>query len=698
MLPVLVETLRIVYESAIYLLFGFALAGVLHVVLSRTPRFIRLLSGKGSRSVVLAALLGVPLPLCSCGVVPAAMTLRRKGASKGATVSFLISVPETDIVSILLTYGLLGPVMAVLRPLAAVVIAIVTGVTTNIVDRWSKGNDDAGQAESTSCCGCEGESESKGDYNPDKGALWNALNYGFVRFFDDIIGVLVLGIVLGGLITALLPSIGIERFGGGSFLTMLAMVVIGIPMYVCATASTPIAAGLILGGLSPGAALVFLLVGPATNLGSLLVLAKQLGRPVVVVYLCSISVLSVSMGLWLDSAFAAGEIVSPLATAAHGAEAASPFKIAGSILLLVLAFASFRRSCLFTSVVGRVSRLTGLRLDPKRTKVGILFLLVLAYVCSGFFIVRPGERGMMTRFGGIVRRNLQPGLHYAWPYPIGRVDIESVTEIKQVELGFRRSPASAAAGSVATNDESARLRLESWMLTGHEDIIDIKWVVQYCIRDSERGVDLERYLYRIANPEAMVRCAADSAIRVAVGQRGMDTLLTTARGEVEADVKQRLQASLDACDAGIVVVQVGLIDVHAPAEVHEAFREVASASEEKMEKINVAEEFRERVMLEAEGTFRQRILAAEGKARELVDHAMGLGAAFKARREAYRWKPTITRLRLYFEAMDVVLPGLKKYVCLSSAISNGIDLWLVEGGAGRIDLPMFPSLDNQRKR
>ncbi len=703
MWPVLAETLRIVYESALYLLFGFALAGVLHVVLSRVPRFVQLLSGKGSKSVALAALLGVPLPLCSCSVVPAAMTLRRKGASKGATVSFLISVPETDIVSILLTYGLLGPIMAVLRPAAAVVIAIVTGVTTNLVDRWSEGDSEAGIVEETepsssSCCSCDGNSESKGDYNPDKGFLWNALNYGFVRFFDDIIGMLILGIVLGGLVTALLPGFGLESLGSGSFLAMLAMVVVGIPMYVCASASTPIAAGLILSGLSPGAALVFLLVGPATNLGSLFVLAKQLGRTIVFVYLCSIAVLSVSMGLFLDRFITASDIVSPLAAATHGAEGYSPLKIAGSILLLVLAYSSFRRSGLFTSVVRRVGRVTGVQLNPGRTKVGILFLLVLAYVCSGFFIVGPGERGMKTQFGGIVGRNLQPGLHFAWPYPIGGADIESVTQIKQVELGFRRAPTGEATEAGVTDEETIRLRSESWMLTGHEDIIDIRWVVQYRIRDCEDGRDLERYLYGIANPEAMVRCAAGSAIRVAVGQRGIDTLLTTARGEVEVDVEQRLQASLDTCDAGIVVVKVGLIDVHAPAEVHTAFRDVASASEDKMKTINVAEEFRERAVLEAEGMFRKQILAAESKARELVDYAMGLGTAFKQRREAYRSNPRITKLRLRLEAMDVVLPGLKKYVCLSSAISNGIDLWLVEGRAERINLPMFPSPDDRRNR
>jgi uncharacterized protein len=340
------ETINILNDSAIYLLLGFALAGVLHALLRRTPGFAKLLAARGGRSVVLAALLGAPLPLCSCGVVPAGMTLRKKGASKGATVSFLISAPETDITSILLTYGLLGPVMAIFRPLAALVTAIAAGLVTNAVERWTPDEPVVnGDCCSGDCCG-----EVEADYDASRGTVWNALHYGFVRFFDDIIGTLLLGIVLGGVITALLPRLGLAQHSGGSFLTMLLMLAIGIPMYVCATASIPIAAGLIVGGVSPGAALVFLLAGPASNIGSLLVVARYLGRSVVAAYLCSIAVVSVVMGLCLDAMFKASAIRPVILTGTTGEGPAGLIKIAGAVALLILAGMTFCRSRMFVRI------------------------------------------------------------------------------------------------------------------------------------------------------------------------------------------------------------------------------------------------------------------------------------------------------------------------------------------------------------
>jgi len=352
MRTVLNEAIDILNESAIYLLLGFALAGVLHVLLRRTPGFAHLLSSKGGRSVVLAALFGAPLPLCSCGVVPAGMTLRKRGASKGATVSFLISAPETDITSILLTYGLLGPVMAICRPIAAVVTAVTAGLVANVVDRWRPNE----PVIEENCCASNCGGEDEDEYDPSKGLIWNALHYGFVRFFDDIIGSLLLGVILGGLITALLPRLGLNQLSGGSFLTMLLMLVIGIPMYVCATASTPIAAGLIAGGVSPGAALVFLLAGPATNIGSLLVLTRYLGRSILAAYLCSIAVASVAMGLCLDLAFDRASI-RPAVPALNPTEGAlGIIRIAGAIVLVILACMSFRRGRLYARLARLLRR------------------------------------------------------------------------------------------------------------------------------------------------------------------------------------------------------------------------------------------------------------------------------------------------------------------------------------------------------
>ena len=681
MWSVVTETVRILNESAIYLLLGFALAGVLHWLLSRSAKFSDLLSTRGSKSVFLAAFLGLPLPLCSCSVLPAGLALRKKGASKGATASFLISVPETDIVSILLTYGLLGPVMAIFRPFAALVTAIVTGLAINLTERWSADSADAGApAEADPACACEED-----DYRRDRSAPWNVLHYGFVKFFDDIIGSLLFGLVLGGIITALLPSMGLERLAGGSFISMLAMLVVGIPMYVCATSSTPIAAGLIVAGVSPGAALVFLLVGPATNTASLVVLSKYFGRTALAVYLCSIALISVLMGLWLDAFVGSGTVSLSPVLAPAAAAGFTLWKIAGAVILLVLTGMSFRRTHMFETLVRGAARVTGLPLSTGMVKIGFAVCAVAVYAGSGFFIVAPGERAVETRFGRIVRSNLQPGLHYRWPYPVGAQDIEPVAQVKRIELGFRLS---TGGPTVPAADPAQRiLTTESWMLTGNEDIIDIKWAVQYQVVDSEAG--LLDYLYGVADPAQLVRSVAEASIRAAVGCRNIDTLLTTERGAVEEMVKtQVLQPALDRCQAGIRVLGVDLLDVHAPPDVHWAFRDVASAAEDKMKSINIAYEYFERVVREARGDAARRVLQAAGRAVDTVQRARGESSAFVDQWEAYRLDCAITRRRIYFEAIDAVLMKLRKYIP-PAGTAEGLDLWLI-AGEPPAELPFVP--------
>lgn len=714
---VLTETIRIFTESAYYLLLGFALAGVLHVLLRRTPRFMNLLSGRGGKSVLLASLFGAPLPLCSCSVVPAALTLRRKGASKGATVSFLISVPETDIVSILLTYGLIGPVMAIVRPVAAIVTAIVTGQITNILDRRAEEASDKPTEEAGGCCcdptpdasspeSCHSE-EGGSEYRADKGVIWNIFHYGFVKFFDDIIGSLVFGMILGGLITALLPELRLQDLAGGSFLSMLAMLVVGIPMYVCATASTPIAAGLLVAGVSPGAALVFLLAGPATNVGSLIILGRQLGKRTLIVYLVCIAVISVLMGLWLDSAYEATELLPPPSTIAAMGGVPSLPKIVGAVVLLSLALMSFRRTAILSKFIERVGRMVGLHVRPGIVKAAVVVFVLVGYLASGLFIVGPGERGIVKTFGRIEQANLQPGLYYAWPYPIGEADVESIARIRTLQFGFRQAidaPLSERPiedGGENEGSELVRERSdlteESWMLTGNEDIIDIEWVAKYRIRDTEDGRALRRYLYEIGDPEALIRSAAEVAIRVVAGRRSIDTLLTVDRAAVESSIQRGLQDTLDQCEAGVEIVYVGLQDVHAPKDVHWAFRDVASASEDKMKTINQAYEHEERVVMGAHGQSSQVRFASEGRAVELRENAYGETASFRCMEAEYRQHPDIMKMQMYFESMDLVLPGMKKYVCLSRDASEGMDLWLVKKGTTSLDLPILPKLDDNAR-
>lgn len=268
-------------EMSIYLVFGFLVAGILHLFFPDS--MVRRHLGKpGLASMVKSTLLGIPLPLCSCGVIPVAASIRRSGASKGATVSFLISTPQIGADSFFLTYSLLGWVFAVVRILATIVTSIAAGIILLFTD-------DQEQVKPTQV----GESAGNGSLND---RLKSLPEYILVELFGSIANTLLVGILLAGLIGAMLPDGFFTSYFNYPFLSMLIMLAIGVPMYVCASASTPIAASLVLKGLNPGAALVFLLTGPATNAVNLTTVSSIIGKKSTIFYLATISVSALVMG------------------------------------------------------------------------------------------------------------------------------------------------------------------------------------------------------------------------------------------------------------------------------------------------------------------------------------------------------------------------------------------------------------------
>jgi len=364
----LVEILR---ESSGYLILGFALAGVIHVLLQRFPRVTAALTGTGNRPVFLAALLGAPMPLCSCSVVPAAMALRRQGASKGTTASFLVSVPETDIVSITLTFALITPFFAIYRPLAAIVSALITGFVILALERREHAPHvslaTTAVPVAADCCGDQAAAPSSLHTAhvapaPRSGWIYRAFHYGFVEIFDDIVPQLFLGILIAALIGVLLPAVDPKVVGGHRFLSYFVMMAVGIPAYVCAAASTPIAAGLIAGGISPGAAMVFLLAGPATNLGSLVVLRGMFGTRLLAVYVGMIAVTSIVLGALLD--LLAGRMtVSPTAHIHHhGGNSLVPTVF--MVMFLLWTLVSIHRSRLLPRMRDGLSRRLTARPSP----------------------------------------------------------------------------------------------------------------------------------------------------------------------------------------------------------------------------------------------------------------------------------------------------------------------------------------------
>lgn len=289
------EIWRTFDEAALYILFGVFIAGLIQVFVDR-EQIAKHLGKPGIKSVIMAALFGIPLPLCSCGVLPAAISLRKSGASKGSVLSFLISTPESGVNSIAISLAMLDPLMTIFRPIAAFLTGITAGIGENIFGK--KEEEKVSPANTCECCG--GEETGKAHSHNFIEKFRRGMYYAFIDLLGDIAKWLTIGIIAGGVIAYFMPQSFIEHFLSSGLPAMLIMLMIGIPLYICASASTPIAAALIAKGMSPGVALVFLLSGPATNAAGIVVVGKFLGKRSVAVYLLSIAVCSVALGILLN--------------------------------------------------------------------------------------------------------------------------------------------------------------------------------------------------------------------------------------------------------------------------------------------------------------------------------------------------------------------------------------------------------------
>lgn len=323
------EIIHIINEMSPFLLLGFLIAGVMHAFIPG-GFYAKFLSKKNFRSVLNAALLGIPLPLCSCGVIPTAMSLRKEGASHGAVVSFLIATPQTGVDSIAATYSLMGLPFAIVRPIAALFTALFGGMLANrmsdevvpVEEEEEKHccchNEEGHHKEEESPCCCHHKKEHKEENEEEHGSCCHhaeaekgmsfvekmkvALDYAFVDMMEDIGKWLIVGLIIAGLITVFVPATAFAIFVNNTWLSMLLVLIISIPMYVCATGSIPIAVALMMKGLTPGAGLVLLMAGPAANMASILVIRNRLGSKTLFAYLLSIVAGAVLFGCVIDFA------------------------------------------------------------------------------------------------------------------------------------------------------------------------------------------------------------------------------------------------------------------------------------------------------------------------------------------------------------------------------------------------------------
>lgn len=317
---------EILRQMSPYLLFGFFLAGIIRVLLP--VRWVeKHLGGEGFYASLKSSALGVPLPVCSCGVIPLAASLRKHGAGAGPTTAFLISTPQTGVDSILATWAMLGPVFTVFRVAAALLSGLLGGWAVSLLAK-------------SSAAPVNGADNGNGhaDDTPKsfKGKIVEALRFAFVTLPGDLAVPLMAGLIISGLIGALMPAKFFETHLASLPLQMLLMLAMGIPMYVCSTASIPIAAALVLNaGISPGAALVFLMSGPATNMATIATITRMMGWRAMITYLASVAGTAVAAGVLMDTAFA-GITISPMAMHQHEGGVSIFFTAAAIVLLAML--------------------------------------------------------------------------------------------------------------------------------------------------------------------------------------------------------------------------------------------------------------------------------------------------------------------------------------------------------------------------
>ncbi len=685
------QTFWVFYEGGLYILIGFAIAGIVHVLL-RPERIVRYLGERSLRSALAAALLGAPLPLCSCGVLPTALSLRRKGASREATLSFLIATPETGVDSIAVTIAFFGPLMAVVRWIVAVISGVVAAgallrqrepsteqPADLIVPELHDHGDAFAQVPDESSPGQAG-SEREGARvalsfrDRLRTKTRTAFRFAFRDLFDELGFWLALALLLTGVVSALLPSDFFTRLSPSPFATMLFMIVLGAPLYVCASASTPLAAVLVAKGASAGAALVFLLVGPATNAATIGVVTRVFGRSFLRAYLGAVIGVAVAAGFLTDLLFpnlgAAVRLGPP-----PGPEALGLPKLFAAIALAWLLGVSLWRTGLRSGMLElrengaaawhwtRALRLRNVL--QSRAIQALVILWALSVLVGGFMQVGIGERGLRLRLGRLLGEPQQPGLMYGLP-AIDRITLVNMDEVRNRTIGFW----------VRENDLT-RIPIpdEALFVTADENVIDLRVDVQYQVADPAR------YQLGVERPDDIVARLVRARLVEAMASRPIDSVYTDARAEVEEWLTARAQQDADAAGLGVTLLAVRLLDVHAPGEVHDAFRDVASAHEDRLRTIHQANEYAVQTVAVARGDAVRIVADSSAAAVGRTAKASADATAFTALATEERRAPQLTRDRLYLETAERVLPGARKIIRAATGAPQGYELWLRDGTA-----------------
>ena len=521
-----------------------------------------------------------------------------------------------------------------------------------------------------------------------------AWHYAFVTLMADLTPWFILGFIVSGLITLIVPDDFFGTVLPNGWMSMMAMLVIGVPLYICATASTPVAAALLAKGLDPGSALILLLAGPATNIATIAVVRGFLGRRVLYAYLGSIAVCSLALGFGVNALYGMLNTSPTTAVGPLSAEHSSWFaQLTGAILLALLVWHAHRLG-LVRSWGGKLRQLflpIGIDLGARPIKALLLLFVLALYLGTAVSPVRPGQTGFVVQFGKVTRTVQEPGAVWHAPAPFARLVAVSNEQIRAAHIqGPGESLSLTAITRLAQEDaragqqaraRRADLEASTELLTRDEYLLRTEISVHYRVDDARA------WLFHTEDPDALVGAFAETAIREAGLARLADELLIGDRELIQDETRDGIQRALDALNAGVTIEQVNLKEVHASADpsVHYAFRDVASALEDKQRYILQADEYRTR----RESAAAAQVIALEEEARAeahaMLQRARGDAAAFTAVREALSAVPEAHRDRLRFEALTRILRDRR----VIAVLDPGRVVTPLPGSPGTTNAPLF---------
>lgn len=724
------------------LLLGLFLSGLIHVFISREA-ILRWLKHDSLKSVSTSAALGVPVPLCSCSVVPVVAEMRRKGASRSSCMSFLITAPETGADSILVTNAFFGWIAAVVRPIISFVTAVVAGVFSIGLIRGDDpkagtsdhdhdhdhdhghdhdhdhdhgehkpllpGSDDcyvspsemkrmsgrwarnlylaASRLKSASWLkpdfyhdpGFSGAQPGRASTSPaeepsDREGLSfrkvvrHIFRYGFVEIADDILFALLVGVALGGVLYLAIPG-DLMASEYARWLSYPIMVVVGVPLYICASASTPIAAALVAKGFSPGAALIFLMTGPATNTGTIAIIMSQFGVRFASVYVSSVIAVTVVLGILVDILLLATGLGITVNLAPSESTTIQLLQWGSAFALFALVVWRFRAGALksgyedllmnirpvssrWRSTWARMTRNRSFRgvLTPNTPMGLIVWVLAIGmFLATGFTTIPPDSVGYGRLAGRVVWKDLQPGLHYLAPRPLVRVDKWPVRQVRSI---MGDTPREYVAGDL--------------------NLLSVTVNAQYRVKDPYT------YHYRTNNPQEIIERFVRDHVRAFIGARDLEQLLTSHRTALEHEIGALL---LDPGEDGspalesIDLVKVNLLNIVPTVETVSAFRDVSSAQED-MERIVVnAQRFMAQLVPQAHGNAEYEVRQAEGAAYGRVETSRAEAEAIITVASAVGTAPEVLENMLWREKLETALSGNAKIIVPSQDSLEKVALW-----------------------